>query len=63
MIASVPILKQDMVVRKFREIEGNIRKERKLQSFYSPILPQLERELAYENTYKEPVADPIKKSA
>jgi len=24
MIASVPILKQDMVVRKFREIEGNI---------------------------------------
>ena len=63
MIASVPILKQDMVVRKFREIEGNIRKERKLQSYYSPILPQLERELAYENTYKEPVADPIKKSA
>ena len=64
MIASVPILKQDMVVRKFREIrKGNIRKERKLQSFYSPILPQLERELAYENTYKEPVADPIKKSA
>ena len=52
-----------MVVRKFREIEGNIRKERKLQSYYSPILPQLERELAYENTYKEPVADPIKKFA
>ena len=35
-LPSLPIFKQDMVARKFREIEANIREERKLQARYAP---------------------------
>ena len=63
MLLSIPLFKQDMVKKKFREIEANIREERKLQRHYAPLLPKLERELAYENTFKDPVATPIKNSA
>ncbi len=63
MFYSIPLFKQDMVQRKFREIEANVREERKLQRRYAPLMPQLNRELAYENTFKDPVADPIKKYA
>lgn len=61
-LPSLPIFKQDMVARKFREIEANIREERKLQARYAPLMPKLNRELAGENTFKDPVADkePIK---
>ena len=63
MLLSIPLFKQDMVKKKFREIEANIREERKLQARYAPLLPKLERELAYENTFKDPVSTPIKNSA
>ena len=61
-LPSLPIFKQDMVARKIREIEANIREERKLQARYAPLMPKLNRELAGENTFKDPVADkePIK---
>ena len=57
MFYSIPLFKQDMVARKFREIEANIREERKLQRLYAPLMPKLNRELAGENTFKDPVAD------
>ena len=63
MLPSVPLFQQDMVLKKFREIDANIEEERKLQARYAPLMPQLNRELAYENTFKDPVADPIKKYA
>jgi len=56
-LPSLPIFKQDMVARKFREIEANVREERKLQARYAPLMPKLNRELAGENTFKDPVAD------
>ena len=56
MLSSIPLFKQDMVKKKFREIEGNIRDERKLQARYAPLLPKLERELGGINTFKDPVA-------
>ena len=61
-LPSLPIFKQDMVARKIREIKANIREERKLQARYAPLMPKLNRELAGENTFKDPVADkePIK---
>ena len=62
-LQQIPLLKQDMVSKKFREIEANIREERKLQARYAPLMPQLNRELAGENTFKDPVAEPIKKYA
>ena len=57
MLPSIPLFKQDMVSRKFREIEANIREEAKLQARYAPLMPKLNRELAGENTFKDPVAD------
>ena len=63
MFHSIPLFKQDMVAKKFREIEANIREEAKLQARYAPLMPKLNRELAGENTFKDPVADPIKKYA
>ena len=57
MFYSIPLFKQDMVQRKFREIEANVREERKLQRLYAPLMPKLNRELAGENTFKDPVAD------
>ena len=62
-VQQIPLFKQDMVLKKFREIEANIREERKLQARYAPLMPKLNRELAYENTFKDPVAEPIKKYA
>ena len=61
-LLQIPSLKQDMVAKKFREIEANIREERKLQARYAPLIPKLNRELAGINTFKDPVADkdPIK---
>jgi transcriptional regulator with XRE-family HTH domain len=63
MFHSIPLFKQDMVAKKFREIEANIREEAKLQARYAPLMPKLNRELAGENTFKDPVAEPIKKYA
>ena len=59
-LQQIPLFKQDMVAKKFREIEANIREERKLQARYAPLMPQLNRELAGENTFKDPVAEPIR---
>ena len=61
-LQQIPLFKQDMVAKKFREIEANIVEERKLQARYAPLMPKLNRELAGENTFKDPVADkePIK---
>jgi len=61
-LLQIPSLKQDMVAKKFREIEANIVEERKLQARYAPLIPKLNRELAGINTFKDPVADkdPIK---
>ena len=63
MLPSIPLFKQDMVAKKFREIEANIREEAKLQARYAPLMPKLNRELAGENTFKDPVAERIKKYA
>ena len=63
MFHSIPLFKQDMVAKKFSEIEANIREEAKLQARYAPLMPKLNRELAGENTFKDPVAEPIKKYA
>ena len=57
MLPSIPLFKQDMVAKKFREIEANIREEASLQARYAPLMPKLNRELAGENTFKDPVAD------
>jgi len=40
------------VLENFARVDKNIDDERKLQARYRPILPQLERELAYQTTYK-----------
>jgi len=40
------------VLENFARVDKNIEEERKLQARYRPILPQLERELAYQTTYK-----------
>ena len=66
MLASVPLKEQHRVAKKFLEIEANIRKERELQRKYAPLMPQLNRELAGENTYQDrelPINAPINKSA
>tara|TARA_R100000541_G_scaffold627_1_gene4013 strand:+ start:1251 stop:1697 length:447 start_codon:yes stop_codon:yes gene_type:complete len=57
MLPSIPLFQQDMVLKKFREIDANIEEERKLQRRYAPLMPKLNRELAGENTFKDPVAD------
>jgi hypothetical protein len=62
----IPLFKQDMVAKKFREIEANIVEERKLQRIYAPLMPKLNRELAGENTFQDkelPLAAPINKIA
>jgi len=59
----IPLFKQDRVAKKFREIEANIREERKLQRLYAPLMPKLNRELAGENTFQDkelPLAAPIR---
>ena len=61
-LQQIPLTKQDMVAKKFREIEANIREERKLQRLYAPLMPKLNRELAGENTFKDkelPLTAPI----
>jgi len=66
MLASVPLKEQQRVAKKFLEIEANVREERKLQTKYAPLMPQLNRELAGENTYQDkelPILAPINKSA
>jgi len=63
MLASVPLKEQQRVAKKFLEIEANVREERKLQSRYAPLMPQLNRELAGENTFQDkelPLAAPIR---
>ena len=40
------------VLENFARVDKNIEEERKLQAKYRPMLPQLERELAYQTTYK-----------
>ena len=40
------------VLENFARVDKNIEQERKLQARYRPMLPQLERELAYQSTYK-----------
>ena len=57
MLASVPLKEHQRVAKKFLEIEANVREERKLQRRYAPLMPQLNRELAGEKTFKDPVAD------
>ena len=59
LLASVPFKEQQRVAKKFLEIEANVREERKLQSRYAPLMPKLNRELAGENTFKDPVADKV----
>ena len=61
-LQQIPLTKQDMVAKKFREIEANIREERKLQRLYAPLMPKLNRELAGENTFQDkdlPLTAPI----
>ena len=61
-LQQIPLTKQDMVAKKFREIEANIREERKLQRLYAPLMPKLNRELAGENTFQDkelPLIAPI----
>ena len=45
------------VLHHFKVVDVNIEKERQLQLRYRGSLPTLEKELAYQNTFKEPVAD------
>ena len=62
-LMQIPLFKQDKVAKKFREIEANIREERKLQRLYAPLMPKLNRELAGENTFQDkelPLAAPIR---
>ena len=62
-LPQIPLFKQDMVAKKFREIEANIREERKLQARYAPLMPKLNRELAGENTFQDkelPLDAPIR---
>ena len=63
MLASVPLKEQHRVAKKFLEIEANVREERKLQRKYAPLMPQLNRELAGENTFQDkelPLDAPIR---
>ena len=63
LLGSLPIKEQQRVAKKFLEIEANVREERKLQARYAPLMPQLNRELAGENTYQDrelPLDAPIR---
>ena len=44
--------KHEMIQRKWKEIDLNILEEQKLQDRYAPMLPKLEREMAYQDTFK-----------
>jgi hypothetical protein len=52
LLADIDKKKHDMVLKKFKDIEIVIEKERQLQERYRRILPKLEKEMAYEDTYK-----------
>ena len=41
----------DMILKHFAKVDKNIEEERKLQARYRPMLPKLEKELSYENTF------------
>lgn len=52
MVQSLPFKEQEAAKKKFLDIDNNISEERKLQRTYAPLMPQLNRELAGENTFK-----------
>ena len=52
LLADIDKKKHDMVLKKFKDIEIVIKKERQLQERYRGVLPKLEKEMAYEDTYK-----------
>tara|TARA_R100000781_G_scaffold100625_1_gene64097 strand:+ start:96 stop:530 length:435 start_codon:yes stop_codon:yes gene_type:complete len=52
LLADIDKKKHNMVLKKFKDIEDVIERERKLQERYRGVLPKLEREMAYEDTFK-----------
>ena len=52
MVQLLPLSEQKGAIKKFLDIDYNIAEERKLQRTYAPLMPQLNRELAGENTFK-----------
>ena len=52
MLSLLPLTEQEKAKKKFLDIDTNIAEERKLQRTYAPLMPQLNRELAGENTFK-----------
>ena len=44
--------KHEMILKKWIEIDLNIQEEQKLQNKYAPMLPKLEAEMSYQNTFK-----------
>tara|TARA_R110000803_G_scaffold44899_3_gene94836 strand:+ start:4545 stop:4976 length:432 start_codon:yes stop_codon:yes gene_type:complete len=52
LLADIDKTKHDMVLKKFKDIELVIQKERELAKHYMPKLDQLNRELAYQDTFK-----------
>lgn len=44
--------KHEMIHKKWKEIDLNIAEEQRLQNKYAPMLPKLEAEMSYQNTFK-----------
>ena len=51
-VQHLPLREQEAAQKKFLDIDNNISEERRLQRTYAPLMPQLNRELAGENTFK-----------
>ena len=53
LLANINHTKHGMIHKKWKEIDLNIQEEQRLQRNYAPMLPKLERELAYQDTFNK----------
>ena len=53
LLADINHTKHSMIYKKWKEIDLNIEEEQRLQNRYAPVLPKLEREMAYQDTFNK----------
>ena len=53
LLANINHTKHGMIHKKWKEIDLNIQEEQRLQRNYAPMLPKLEREMAYQDTFNK----------
>lgn len=53
LLANIDHTKHGMIHKKWKEIDLNIQEEQRLQRNYAPMLPKLEREMAYQDTFNK----------